>query len=448
VSELPETQYARTADGAYIAYQVVGEGPPDVVWLGALGNHLEGGWEIPSFARGFRGLASFSRLIQFDPRGYGLSDPLGRADEPSLEERATELLAVLDAVGSERAAVVANHSGGLMAIFFAAAYPARTSALVLDGCYARFAYADDYPWGPSREAVDRFIAQFARSPDQAGVESLKSLVPSLQDDPEFRSQYLRWFRQRRPMGHVVQGAAVVMLTDVRSLLPSIQSPTLVLYRRDARQGGKPHATYLAEHIGGAKLVELPGEDTLMFVGDTDAVVGEIEEFLTGARHPPDTNRVLATVLYTDIVGSTERASTLGDHRWSELLDSHDRAVRRQLQQFGGREVNTVGDGFVATFDGPGRAIRCACAIADAVRALEIEVRIGLHTGEIEVRHDDVAGIAVHTAQRVSAMANPGEVLVSRTVTDLVAGSGIQFEDRGEHNLKGVPGTWHLYAVKA
>jgi class 3 adenylate cyclase len=206
--------------------------------------------------------------------------------------------------------------------------------------------------------------------------------------------------------------------------------------------------YLAEHIGGAKLVELPGEDNLMFVGDTDAVVGEIEEFLTGARHPPDTNRVLATVLFTDIVGSTERASTLGDHRWSELLDSHDRAVRRQLQQFGGREVNTVGDGFVATFDGPGRAIRCACAIADAVSALEIEVRTGLHTGEIEMRDDDVAGIAAHIAQRVSAVANPGEVLVSRTVTDLVAGSGIQFDDRGEHNLKGVPGTWHLYSVTA
>jgi class 3 adenylate cyclase len=447
VSELPETQYARTADGAYIAYQVLGEGPLDLALMPVIAGAVELAWEIPSFAGVFRGLGSFCRLIRYDRRGYGLSDALSRAEEPSLEERAEELLAVLDAVGSERAAVVANHSGGLVAIFFAATYPTRTSALVLDGCYARHVYADDYPWGTPRDTVDRVIAYLARFPDRGGAELVKHAAPhAIQADPEFRSQIERHHRHTSRLGQVKQRVELGMLSDVRALLPSIQAPTLVLYRRDDRLYGKPHATYLAEHIPGAQLVELPGEDNLMFVGDTDALVGEIEEFLTGARHPSDSDRVLATVLYTDIVGSTERAIRLGDRRWRELLDRHDRAVRRQLQRFGGREVNTTGDGFVATFDGPGRAIRCASAISDAVKALEIEVRTGLHTGEIELRGDDVAGVAVHIAQRVSTFAQPGEVLVSRTVTDLVAGSGIQFEDRGEHEMKGVPSAWRLFAV--
>jgi class 3 adenylate cyclase len=448
VSESPETEYARAADGPYIAYQVVGEGPPDLLLIATAAQiNVELGWEIPSFARVFRGLASFCRLIRYDPRGYGMSDPRGRADALSLEEYAQDLLAVLDAAGSERAAVLANNFQGLLAIFFAATYPTRTSALVLDGCYARYAYAEDYPWGVPREAIDRSLANLARFPDRAVVHFFEGAAPhAIQADPEFRSQALRSTRQTYRLGLVKQAAETSMLTDVRPLLPSIQAPTLVLYRRDDRLHGKPDATYLSEHIAGAKLVELPGEDNLMLVGDTDAVVGEIEEFLTGTRHPPDSNRVLATVLFTDIVGSTERATTLGDRRWRDLLDSHDRAVRRQLERFGGREVNTTGDGFVATFDGPGRAIGCASAISDVVNALEVDVRTGLHTGEIEMRGDDVAGIAVHIAQRVSALAQPGEVLVSRTVTDLVAGSGIEFEDRGEHELKGVPGAWRLYAV--
>jgi class 3 adenylate cyclase len=451
VSEVPDTQYARKADGAYIAYQVSGEGPLDLALVATLGvsSNVEAGWEIPSFARMFRGLASFCRLIRFDPQGFGLSDLQTRAWQPSIEDTATDLLAVLDAVGSERAALVANNIGGLVAIFFAAIYPTRTSAVVLDGCYARLAYADDYPWGRPLDRVDRQIAYLARFPDRSGLEFYKGAAPhAIEADPEFRSQVLRHHRQLARLGQMKQTVERVLLADVRALLPLIQAPTLVLYRRDDRAHGKLDATYLAEHIPGAKLVELPGEDNLMFVGDTDAVVGEIEEFLTGARHPRDSDRVLATVLFTDIVASTEGATTLGDRRWRELLDSHDRAVRRQLQRFGGREVNTVGDGFVATFDGPGRAIRCASAIRDEVKALGIEVRTGLHTGEIELRDDDVAGVAVHIAQRVSALAQPGEVLVSRTVTDLVAGSGIQFEDRGEHTLKGVPGAWRLFAVVA
>jgi class 3 adenylate cyclase len=447
VSELPETQYARTADGAYLAYQVVGEGPLDLALMPAVAGAVELGWEIPSFARVFRGLASFCRLIRFDPRGYGLSDPLSRAEEPSLEERAEELLAVLDAAGSERAAVVANNWQGLLAVFFAATHPIRTSALVLDGCYARFAYADDYPWGAPGDAIDRGIAYVARFPDRGGVEIFNHVAPhAIQSDPEFKAQVLRHHRQTSHVGYAKRRAEMSMLTDVRALLPSIQAPTLVLYRRDDRLHSKPDATYLAEHIPGAKLVELPGDDNLMLVGDVDKVVSEIEEFLTGARHPADTDRVLATVLFTDMVGSTERAAEVGDRRWRDVLDGHDRAIRRQLERFRGREVNTSGDGFVATFDGPGRAIECACAIRDAVRAVGVEVRVGLHTGEIELRGDDIGGIGVHIAARVMSHAAGGEVLTSAAVPLLVAGSGIEFNDRGEHELKGVPGTWRLFSV--
>jgi class 3 adenylate cyclase/pimeloyl-ACP methyl ester carboxylesterase len=436
------------ADGAYIAYQVLGEGPLDLALMPVVAGAVELAWETPGFARVFRGLASFCRLIRFDQRGYGLSDPLSRSEEPpSLEERAEELLAVLDAVGSERAAVVANNVGGLLAVFFAATYPSRTSALVLDGCYARFVYADDYPWGAPRDAVERGIVYVARFPDRAAVELFEHCAPhAIRADPEFRSQVMRHHRQAYHLSYVKQAAEMSMLTDVRALLPSIQAPTLVLFRRDDRFHGKPDATYLAEHIPGAKLVGLPGEDNLMFVGDVDGVVSEISEFLTGARHPADTDRVLATVLFTDIVGSTERAAEVGDRRWRDLLDDHDRAIRRQLERFRGREVNTSGDGFVATFDGPGRAIECACAIRDAVRAVGVEVRVGLHTGEIELRGDDIGGIGVHIAARVMSHAVGGEVLASAAVPLLVAGSGIQFEDRGEHELKGVPGAWRLFAV--
>jgi class 3 adenylate cyclase len=446
VNEGPETQYARTADGAYIAYQVLGEGPLDLLLWGWT-SHVELAWEMPRFARVFRRLASFRRLIRFDQRGTGLSDPLRRAEQPSLEERATELLAVLDAVGSKRTAVVANNAGGLLAIFFAASHPTRTSALVLDGCYARFARADDYPWGAPRETVDRAMAYRARSPELADEDNLSYMAPRAQrDDPEFRSQYLRYSRTATSLGQRPAMAEMALLSDVRPLLGSIQAPTLVLCRSGDQFIRRPHSVYLAEHIPGAKLVELPGEDNLMFAGDSDAVVDEIEEFLTGARHPPETDRVLATVLFTDMVGSTERAAEVGDRRWRDQLDAHDRAIRRQLERFRGREVNTSGDGFVATFDGPGRAIECACAIRDAVRALGAVVRVGLHTGEIELRGDDIGGIAVHIAARVMSHAAGGEVLTSAAVPLLVAGSGIQFEDRGEHDLKGVPGVWRLFAV--
>jgi class 3 adenylate cyclase len=388
-------------------------------------------------------------LICLDHRGAGLSDPQGLSEHPSVEERAKEVLAVLDAAGSEQPAILANNTGGLVAIFFAASYPGRVSSLILDGCWARLMEADDYPCGVPKQVLERALARVSAARVEGRATEFAGLrwsAPHALSDAQFVNDMGRVFRYSHSPAMAKAETEMVVYSDLRPVLPAIQAPTLVLYRRDDQLAGKPHARYLSDNIAGAKLVELPGDDNLIIAGDADADLDEIEEFLTGARHAPDTDRVLATVLFTDIVGSTERAGAIGDRRWRDLLDSHDRAVRRQLERFRGREVNTVGDGFVATFDGPGRAIQCACAIRDAVKVVEIEVRTGLHTGEIEMRGEDVAGIAVHLAQRVSALAQPGEVLVSRTVTDLVAGSGIQFEDRGEHELKGVPGTWHLYSV--
>ena len=448
--EPPETQYAKTTDGVHIAYQVCGDGPLDLMFVSPGGyDHVELAWDVTAFARVFRRLASFSRLIRFDYRGRGMSDPLGRSEQPSLEGRAQEMLAVLDTVGSERVAVVANGGGGLMAVFFAASYPNRTASLVLDGCYARLARAPDYPWGVPEEVLAGAIARTSDSRlggDEGEFTGLRYTAPQALQNAEFTAQMRRHARLSASPATAGAESEVYVYADVRAALSAIQAPTLVLYRRGDAWIRTPHAVYLAEHIAGAKLVELSGEDNLIFVGDADADLDEIEEFLTGARHAPETNRVLATVLFTDIVASTERAAELGDRRWRELLDAHDRATRRQLTRFRGHEVNTSGDGFLATFDGPGRAIECACAIRDAVRSLGIEVRAGLHTGEIEMRGDDIAGMAVHIGARVAASAGPSQVLVSGAIPPLVAGSGIEFEDRGEYELKGVPGTWRLFAV--
>ena len=448
VLETPETRYAKMADGNHVAYQVVGTGDLDIVFVTVSGN-IELAWEVPPYARVLRRLASFGRLIRYDQRGLGLSDPLASWEIPSLEERTKELLAVLDAAGSERAALIANNVLGLLAIFFAASYPNRTSALVLHGCYARFAEAPDYPFGAPRPILDRAVARVVPEGDYAGeFLGLRYIAPYALRDPEFVKMWGRLVRSATNPATARRMADQHMFTDVRAVLPAIQAPTMVLYRHRDRFAGKPHAKYLAEHISGAKLVELAGEDNLIFSGDNDPDLDEIEEFLTGTRHAPDTDRVLATVLFTDIVRSTERVAAVGDQRWKELLDSHDQAVRRQLERFGGREVNTVGDGFLATFDGPGRAIHCALAIRDVVKALGVEMRAGLHTGEVELRSNDLAGMSVHIAARVSALSRAGEVLVSSTVRDLVTGSGLEFEDRSEHELKGVPGTWKLFAVKA
>jgi AhpD family alkylhydroperoxidase len=447
VADGPETRYVKTPDGAYIAYQVVGDGPPDVVSL-VTGSAIEMVREVPAVASYFRALASFSRVMLIDPRGAGHSDPLGPYERPTLEQSAGDVLVVLDAIGSATATLVANNVNGLLAIFFASSYPDRTASLVLDGCYARLAQAPDYPWGVPTDALDRAVAR--TSDGIVGSDPSANLTynapTALREDPEFVAAWLRGSRSSFSPRAVRAMSESWVFGDVRPLLPAIQAPTLVLYRRDDRFAGKPHATYLAERITGAKLVELPGRDNLCFVSSPEAALEEIQEFLTGARHGPRSDRVLATVVFTDIVGSTERAARLGDQQWRELLDRHDSVVRRQLERFRGKEVNTAGDGFLATFDGPGRAIHCAVAIRDAVRAMGVDVRVGVHTGEVEVRGDDLAGLAVHIGARVAHAAAAGEVLVSSTVKDLVAGSGIEFEDRGEHDLKGVPGSWRLYAV--
>jgi class 3 adenylate cyclase len=446
VNDAPETRYTKTADGVHLAYQAFGEGPADLVVLPG-GWNLDIEWERASVARFFRRLASFRRVIRFNMRGEGQSDPVAPRDWQTLEQRAEDMLAVLDAVGSERPALLGGVFGGHMMTFFAATHPERTAALVLFGSTARFGWAPDYPWGLTAEQRESVVATAEGGWDQ-GVAMARMLAPSLADDPGFVAWVARLHRQSYTPGAAGAAAHMTLETDLRHLLPTIRVPTLVLCRSGMPLAGMEHARYLAGHIAEAKLVELRGDETIMYLGDADAVVDEVEEFLTGSRHAPEGDRVLATVLFTDMVGSTEHAAELGDRRWRDLLDAHDEAVRRQLDRFRGREVNTRGDGFLATFDGPGRAILCACAIRDAVRALGIQVRAGLHTGEIELRGDDVAGVAVHIGSRVADIAGPGEVLVSGAVPPLIAGSGIEFDDRGEHELKGVPGTWHLYAVRA
>ena len=427
-----------------IAYQVVGEGPLDLVFVSGWVSNLDLMWEEPSYARFLHRLASFSRLILFDKRGTGLSDRVADADLPTLEARMDDVRAVLDAAGAERAALLGHSEGGPMCLLFAATYPERTVALVLVGTYARRLVGDGYPFGTEPERYDAFLAEIADG--WGGPVGLEARAPSLADDPRFRTWWSDYLRMSASPGAALALTRMNGGIDVRPALGTIGVPTLVVHRRGDRALPVEGARYLAERIRDARLIELPGDDHLPFVGDQGAILDEIEEFLTGVRRQPAIDRILATVLFTDIVGSTERAVKLGDREWRDLLDTHHAVVRRELGHWRGLEVDTAGDGFLATFDGPGRAIRCACAIRDAVRRIGLEVRAGVHTGECEVHGDTVAGIAVHVGARVSALASAGEVLVSSTVRDLVAGSGIEFDDRGEHELKGVPGRWRLYSV--
>jgi class 3 adenylate cyclase len=441
----PETRYAKSGD-LNIAHQVIGQGPIDVVLVDQWFSHMDGLWDVPPLAELVERLATFSRVITFDQRGIGLSDPVPIASLPSIEEWMDDLRAVMDAVGSERAALIAGLAAGFMATVFAATYPGRASSLVLVDTFPRFVRAPDYPWGaPAAERtrrLDEVQAEWGR-----GL-MLHQFAPSMAGDRRLQEAWARYERQSASPGTALAMVGMLYESDIRHVLPTIQIPTLVIARGQADRIPPGHSRYLADHIPGAKYVELPGIDTLMWAGDQEATVAEIQEFITGARPVPEPDRVLATVLFTDIVRSTDLAAELGDHRWRGVLAEHDRIVRRQLDRFRGREVKTTGDGFLATFDGPARAIRCAGAIRDGVRALEIEVRAGLHTGEIEVIGGDVGGIAVHIGARVAALAGADQVLVSSTVKDLVAGSGIEFEDRGTHSLKGVPGEWRLFAVKS
>jgi pimeloyl-ACP methyl ester carboxylesterase len=437
----PETQYAKSGD-VHIAYQVTGSGPLDLVIVPAFVSNLEYQWEDSRPARFLERLASFSRLIRLDKRGSGLSDRVGNV--ATLEERMDDVRAVMDAAGSERAAVVGLSEGGPMCALFAATYPERTSALIIYGSMARFAWAPDYPWGRTSEEHEKRL----RTVEQAWGTgtSVDMYAPSLASDPSYRNWIAGYERASASPGAVLAMLRMNMEIDARHVLPTIRVPTLVVHRTGDRAVKVEQGRDIAEHIPGARLVELPGDDHHPWVGDSGAILDEVEEFLTGVRPNAEADRVLATVLFSDIVGSTERAAEVGDRRWRDLLESYYALARRELTRFRGREIDTAGDGFFAAFDGPARAIRCAEAISKGVRPLGVEIRAGLHTGECEVIGEKVGGIAVHIGARVAAQAGPSEVLVSSTVKDLVAGSGIAFEDRGTHTLKGVPGEWRLFAV--
>jgi pimeloyl-ACP methyl ester carboxylesterase len=424
---------------------VVGEGPLDLLWIAGFVSNVELAWEEPLLARYFNRLARFSRLILFDKRGTGLSDRVPRSELPSLEERMDDVLAVLEAAGSERAAVMGHSEGGNLAVLYAATHPDRVDALVTSGIFAKRRWSPDYPWAETPEQRERYIADLET---RWGSDSdIERIAPSAARDPAFAKRLATYFRQSASPGDAAALLRMNTEIDIRAVLPTISVPTLVLHRTGDLDANIEEGRWIASQIPGAKLVELPGNDHLPWVGDQDSVLDEVERFLTGRLAPAEPDRVLATILVTDIVGSTERASKLGDRAWAGLLDRHHAIVREQLQAFRGEEVDTAGDGFLATFDGPGRAIRAAVAIRDGLRESGIPVRCGLHTGEAERVGGKVAGIAVHLAARIADTAESGEILVSDTVRSLVAGSGIEFADRGPVSLRGVPEEQHLFAVE-
>jgi class 3 adenylate cyclase len=442
--KMPETHYAKGCDG-FVAYQVIGNGPPDLVFIPDWVTNLEVMWEEPSLARFLRRLSSFSRLICFDKRGCGVSDPVLFQEGLSAESWIDDTRTVLGAVGSERAALFGHAECARMAMLYAATFPENTSALILLDSFARRLRDVDYPWGVPEALLPRFLEMFDAGWGNGG--HLSAVAPSVAEDPRLRQWYGRY--QRLSMGPTQAASAYrnQFSFDVRAILPTIRVPTLVLHRKDNAYVRADNGRYLAAHIPGAKFMEVPGMDHLFHVGDTDAILKSIEEFLTGRHETAQEDRVLATVLFADIVGSTERAAQLGDRAWGDLLEGYYAVARREVAHFRGREVNTAGDGFFAAFDGPARAIRSACAIRDAAVAIGLTVRAGLHTGECESVGEKIGGLAVHIGARVAGHAQPGEVLVSRTVRDLVAGSGIRFAPRGTHALKGVPGEWALYSVE-
>jgi class 3 adenylate cyclase len=441
----PKTRYAKSGDMS-IAYQIAGDGPNDLVYVPGWVSNVETAWEDPPVARFLERLSSFSRLILFDKRGTGLSDRVPLNELPTLEQRMDDVRAVMDTAGSERAALFGASEGGVMCALFAATYPERSSALIVYGSYAKALSDSEYPWGAAeRETAEDFLEALAEVWDDAGG-LLRVWAPGVADDEGARDRFGRYLRSGASPSAAVALTRMNLEIDIRHVLPVIRVPTLVLHRAGDGLISVEAGRHMAEQVPGARFVELPGEDHLWFHGDSGAILDEVEEFLTGARGVHEPDRVLATVMFTDIVDSTQRAVEMGDRRWRDLIGRHDALMRGQLERFRGREVKTMGDGFLATFDGPARAIRCACSAREAVRQLGIEIRAGLHTGECELIGEDVGGIAVNIGARVAAKAGSGEVLVSRTVTDLVAGSGIDFTERGAHALKGVPGEWRLFAV--
>jgi len=437
----PETRYAKSGD-IHIAYQVTGNGPIDLVFVPGFVSHLEADWDSPVKSRLLRRLGSFCRLIRFVKRGTGLSD---RVKIPTLEQRMDDVRAVMDAVGSEKAALFGYSEGGPMSILFSVTYPARTMALIIYGSYARCTRAPDHPYGRTPEQREEFIQRLER--EWGGPAAIDIFAPSQATDPKFRQAFASHLRLAGSPSTAVEIQRMNGEIDVRPVLPVIRVPTLILHCIGDRLVDVGQARYLASHIKDARLRELAGEDHILTSGNGDAIIDEIEEFLTGTRQNPEPDRILTTVLFTDIAGSTEQAAALGDRRWRELLEQHNAMARRKLKEFRGREIDTAGDGFLMCFDGPARGVRCAMAVIGEARSLGLEVRAGLHTGECEIMGDKLCGLAVHIGARVAAVAKPGEVLVSGTVKDLVAGSGLHFSDRGSRILKGVPGEWRIFALE-
>ena len=442
----PETRYTRSGD-VHLAYQVFGEGSLDIVIVPSWVGNVEHWWDHPAPARFFRRLADFARVILFDGRGIGLSDP--GPGLPTLEDRVDDVLAVMDAVDSSRAALFGEADAAAVSILAAASHPERVESLVFVNAYATSRWQEDYPWAPKpeerAEQIEGIVAAWGQGGPAADF-AIALLAPTVAGDESFKEWWVSMSRQSTSPGQLRRALEMNADMDVRPVLGSIKVPTLVLHRQDNKAVPVENARYLASHVPGAKLVELEGADHLPFTGDVESLVGEVEEFLTGTRGSVGDERVLATILFTDIVDSTRRASELGDRRWRELLDTYDDVVRRQLERFRGRPVKATGDGHLATFDGPARAIHCTRSIAVQTARLGLQLRAGIHTGECEMRGDDVGGIAVHVASRILGVAAPGEVMVSSTVRDLVVGSGIRFEDRGSHVLRGVPEPWRLLCV--
>jgi class 3 adenylate cyclase len=434
---VPKTQYAKSGD-VRIAYQVVGEGPFDLVFVPGFISNLDVAWEEPQRARVWTRLASFARLIMFDKRGTGLSDRT--VGVPTLEERMDDVRAVMDAVGSQRAALFGISEGGAMSVLFAATYPERTRALVLYGTYGHFR---SWVLPPDRieAALDRMEKNWGTG------ESLHLFAPSVASDETFKLSWARFERLGASPSAVVALMRMNSEIDIRPILPSIRVPTFIIHRQGDVRVNVEAGRFMARQIPNAKYLEVPGSDHTLWTGETERILDEVEEFLTGSRSAIESDRVLATVLFTDIVNSTKRAETIGDRAWHDVLDRHNALVRREISRHRGHEVRTMGDGFLATFDGPARSIRCALAINEGVEALGLQVRAGLHTGEVEMADDDLSGIAVHIASRVATMAKPGQVLVSNTVRDLVAGSNIRFHDEGSHSLKGLTESVRLFAAE-
>ena len=442
--DVPETRYSRSADGIHIAYQVLGDADLDLVVSPGFVSHVEHSWEDPQLARFLRRLASFSRLIVFDKRGTGMSDRPSDQDAALLEDRINDIASLMDTVGSDRAAIMGLSETGKVAILFAATYPERTSAVIAYGSFA--GGGDDrptYPWAPDPGQaawLEDLEANWGR-----GVLFFDEFAGSRRDDPHYREWFAKLERLSASPGAAVAVARMSMQTDVRDVLPMIRVPTLVLHKREDQAVPLEEGRYIADHIPGAKFVELPGADHWPWIGHDEAVE-EIQEFLTGVRHSPEPDRAIVTVMFVDIVDSTKHAVDLGDRRWTDLLESFYTLVERALHRSRGREIDRAGDGFLATFDGPAQAIRCAMALIDEVRELGLRIRVGIHTGECERLGDKVRGLGVVIGARIGALAGAGEILVSRTVQDLVVGSELRFQQRGRHELKGVRGEWELYAL--